>query len=358
LCCHGGIEPAYNPKEFLDSKKTYEAIKRFKFKEGKETLAGVEGIESKISGYGSSDGFWQSYFKEHKEKNKSEPIIDRPNQPDGYLVDTGAITNFLQNPELGYKNVKAFFRAHQHSFWGLKMVPKIDEEPVIVRKKVPGEGEGLPWWKDVVLKEKNINENGFPISSFGPFFTFSSAPEGASYPNSPLNYDCMGILSVAKDYNDWRLIPYEIPLDPDRNGKFVSIEKRKEWKEGEPLIKIEETLSKPDDIKINDCLKVEYVNAPKEKISLDTLKNEEEKPELEEIKNNISSNHEEISKGHEEFREELEEKKEVHQSFEEWKKEFNKKSEEKMKKIKQKGEQKMKELQREFELLKKKQSQK
>ncbi|MFA6264077.1 MAG: metallophosphoesterase [Candidatus Babeliales bacterium] len=245
--CHGGIEPAYNPQKFLSAhEKMYQAVERFTFPEEKSW----------------SDGFIQSYFAIDNPQQRGE-IVHRPNQPDGYLADMAAVAKFLL--QSAYSNVKAFFRAHQHSYAGLKMLPglgqKIDMASARIQpEQMPaGDKAYLPWWKDVVHAQKgkiDSTSDGILLKKYGPVFTFSSAPEGASYPPAAtLDFDCIGILTVTESYDTWRLIPYEVPLDTTRNGKYVHIEKVVDW-QGQLI---------DDEARIYDCLNVKFLEEPWDK---------------------------------------------------------------------------------------------
>jgi|GEM_PF-5808051 len=256
-CCHGGVEPRYNPSALLESSSAikFEAFDQPNFITG-------------LGGTGNSFGFTQSYFGQFIQGSVfAGKLIARPGQPDGYQLDTKALEKFLARPE--YKNVKGFIRGHQHSFYGCKMAPKCTE-PSINGEGVrvpPNETAQLVWWKRVVQEYLKlhpervygfITNEGVRISDFAPVFTFSSAPEGASYvPGSTLDYDCFGILTVRENYEDWRLIPYEISLLKDRNNKTVTCRESTTWHVGDGLITYEN-----GKIKVHDCINVMWDGVP------------------------------------------------------------------------------------------------
>ncbi|MFA5306169.1 MAG: metallophosphoesterase [Candidatus Babeliales bacterium] len=252
-CCHGGIEPAYDPQKLLSSlhNYNYQAVARFAFPDARFF----------------SDGFTQSYFA-FKNPGAVGKIVHRPQHPDGYLADTAATIGFLGTS--AYTNVKAFFRAHQHSYVGLKMLPAKGKEIDMAQARIKlnqmpvGDVAYLPWWKDVVNGDPDITADGFLLKNYGPVFTFSSAPEGASYPpDAPLDCDCIGILTVSASYDTWRLLPYELPLVPARDGKYVRISKKADW-----LGKLID-----DQARVYDCLSIEFLDEPWDKAAQVTAQN-------------------------------------------------------------------------------------
>jgi hypothetical protein len=251
-CCHGGLELGYNPATLLDA---LEGVQYQSF-EHPDFISSVEAV-------GKSYGFTQSFFSQVISENAGKVIV-RPGQPDGYQIDSRALGEILARSE--YRKIKVIFRGHQDSFYGCKMIPK-DPETRIVGDgvRIPqGETSELVWWRRILHDACPIKltGEGFLVSNYGPVFTLSSAPEGASYlPYGTLDYDCFGILTMGRCYEDWRFIPYETSLSSDRNGKFCV------WREKFGIVtkmndgKIRETLLielEGDAVKVNDCLNIEW----------------------------------------------------------------------------------------------------
>jgi hypothetical protein len=240
--CHGGIDPKYNPKALLDGPNTLELIR------GDYTKSGL------MEGY-----FCQYNPSFHGRITHCAGHTFRP------LIDTLALANFLSNPANGYTNVKVFFRGHQHSYYGCKMFLKEPREKLELSSRTDDKFDSqypLAWWQRV-LKHYHpilISSDGFQIINYGPVYTLSTAPEGASYPDNPFNYDCLGILTVGQNFEDWRFIPYEISLGEThkRDQKFVTCKICDAWRSGTKLIDITEA----GEININDCLEVSWGNTP------------------------------------------------------------------------------------------------
>lgn len=195
-CCHGGIEPFYNPISFLTADKniTFDLIFQhipiwpsntiFTQLLLDELMQAIKTIIPPIS-WQCGLGFLWGDFEENNLLNSQHAI--RYNPARGITATTQATQEFLTsfNEQLKTNNMSmhAFFRGHQHNAFGLKI--------------------GNTHWTDVVTQRDN-DETGFSIASYGPIFTFSTAAEGVELP-----YDCFGILTLNTKYENWRLKPYE-----------------------------------------------------------------------------------------------------------------------------------------------------
>jgi hypothetical protein len=176
LCCHGGFEDV-DLRAFLKSNLKIENFNNF-FESRKET--------------GEACGYLWSDFSSESITDDGQvlfvPNFYRDNA--GYLFDENSTVQICKN-----FRIKAVFRGHQHSFYGLKI------------------GGSLPDWchwidfdNGRLKKEVEDNGYGFRIHNISyPVFTFSTAAQA----NLNMPYDCYGILTTATSYKDWRLRPYE-----------------------------------------------------------------------------------------------------------------------------------------------------
>jgi len=240
-CCHGGIEIGFSPEKLLtsdDQKKIFQKIpgswnsddtyeEEFE-KEAwniiislveSDTFGGslkkdtgtnkVRGVTINEYCKKNYEGFNWSDFEQNSTKGKIELNKARGA---GYLADVAATRKYLQANNM----IKAFFRGHQDKDFGFKMF--FDEK--IPSSSYPkgyyvGYARGPYRWDKVVQDDKH--EDGFLIYKYPPVFTFTSATESQGVP-----HDCYSILTTAENYNLWRLKPYFLELDPDRNGNYVN----------------------------------------------------------------------------------------------------------------------------------------
>ncbi|KKQ33110.1 MAG: Serine/threonine-protein phosphatase [candidate division TM6 bacterium GW2011_GWF2_37_49] len=180
-CCHGGIEPSFNPKDFLnDANAQYfniAAVLRSNKAFNQKYSSVMQSFYS--SGFDSSQdcGFNWCDFEENEDfyfKNGR-----------GYSCKTSTVRQNFLDPF----GLKAIFRGHQHNGYGLKI-------------------GGFDHWSDVVGNVTQFKINPYPI------FTFSTAAESVGLP-----FDCFGILQTADKYEDWILTPYEHKLSSSCNAK-------------------------------------------------------------------------------------------------------------------------------------------
>jgi len=271
-CCHGGIDPLYDPENFLrDPTKKYARIKNDLFEQQKEEYYAIDKQQSQeieeatnrligdekefelleikeqekvLENIGKMSKKLENEYKDKKIaklnqiaenctiiEQSIEAIRAKLGSPlydflwcDFYHED---INKVEWNPERGsqiylnrldtlFKNlflnekIKAIIRGHQHFDFGLKLLSKLAKE--------------LKHWEDVVtIQEKE--EAKFKIGNYIPILTFSTAPEGVGSTERPMNYDCFGILTTAEKFEDCYMEVFETMLPPDRNGKFLSIKK-------------------------------------------------------------------------------------------------------------------------------------
>lgn len=206
-CCHGGIEPTLDPsivKAFLLNNDLSLNLKD-KLYQDPVKLSVAQLFKNEFGDdLKSSNGFTWCDFDEYGLQTE---LSYQPGR--GYMC--GILGKYLDD-----YNIKAIFRGHQHSGFGLKI-------------------GGKTHWTDFktasLSEQASSKPGGFSLSLVNyPVFTFSTGSEGVQLP-----YDCFGILTVGEKWEDWKLLPYEFDLTKDpagntlnRDGKFVKITKFKE----------------------------------------------------------------------------------------------------------------------------------
>ncbi len=187
--CHGGLQPNFNPNEFLSNS---ENIHKMEFGDGN--------FNSETNGF-----VWGDFYL------KNNQIIQD-------ISGRGQSMNFIRNipnvmssdpsikaPEC--TGVKAIFRGHQHSGCGLKMFPRTTDESMNKYENKSGLGlEPMPW-NEVVMKDREgfVYETKIRIDHYIPIFTFSTATE-----HGLTNKTFYGILQTTDNFSNWLLQPISI----------------------------------------------------------------------------------------------------------------------------------------------------
>lgn len=190
LLCHGGIntmDPSIRIKDFLNTKAPIGTI---------ETLDVLSEPDTR--------GWTWSDFE-----NTGTPVlVQRRDRP---YASEQATRTFLTN-----WNLKAIFRGHQHSNYGLKIGG--DEPGVQAAWSTYSQNNGLNLDGQIL---GHPSSRGFALDRISyPVFTFTTASSDVIQ----LPYDSFGILSAAARWSDWRLMPYVFNLNnTTRNEKFVEI---------------------------------------------------------------------------------------------------------------------------------------
>lgn len=200
-CCHGGIEPGFNPSMILSSSKDF------------FQLIPQRGDINCYHGFNWSD------FCQHGDGQ----IHDNETRCCGYVADVVATQKYLDsiNTQLmpAHTSLVGFMRGHQDMTFGCKMLFKPEK---FNSGRYTGSFKNGPYhWTDVVTLEDQ-KKPSFGLASYVQIYTFSTAAEGQGVP-----YDCFGILKMGTTFQNCSLDVYEIALDPqgnnERHNKFVSI---------------------------------------------------------------------------------------------------------------------------------------
>lgn len=205
LCSHAGFNLNENFKNFINGGNPYEKI------------INKKGSQSNANSF-ESCGF-----------------TGRTKGTSYFLTQEQATDYFAVN------KIKALFRGHQDSSFGLKVFFNQNSDNThptainfIAQESNSGvqkassyhNGQGPYHWSTVInfynQSGNSLNDNlGIILEKCEyPVFTLSSAPEGRQ-----IDFDCFCIVKTAQEYKNWRLIPYEFQLPGTRNNKFVSIKK-------------------------------------------------------------------------------------------------------------------------------------
>lgn len=256
-CCHGGVEPGYDPKPFIASDKSFDLISLTISQNETEELPYYEDEKpNNYAGFNWSD-FAQSYSnnKEIEDRVRQDVldhlqgkglsiqqidfnsfmkkgfemlkgnIVWNVSRGGGYIADIVSTFRYLQK-----NNLRAFFRGHQDQLFGLKMffnndfVYQAAWNADVSFQQERNYSCGPYNWRRVTSADDQVNPNGFQIAKYVPVFTFTSATEGQVVP-----FDCFGILTTGPSYDDWLLKPYEINLEPvgrelQRQEKYVALD--------------------------------------------------------------------------------------------------------------------------------------
>jgi len=211
-CCHGGIEPKFDPIEFLESKGKYFQV----LSEDSNFTVKFENILEINMANDHNLGFLGFNWSDFVQNTTSGKITTNGlRNGKGYLADVQATVAYFKV----VKKIKAFFRGHQDTAFGFKMLFLDDKEAEEKTKDKQDKHypNGPYHWTYVKDQADQLNPDGFKIAgnkvNHAPVFTFTTAAEGKSVP-----YDCFGILKTAENYADWRLKIYEINAFPPVNG--------------------------------------------------------------------------------------------------------------------------------------------
>lgn len=205
LCCHGGIEPGFDPKELLHDRSS----NKFQLISSQHIISCVENEIAKRDNY---SGFnWSDFCQENGGK-----IICNHTRGAGYIADIQATKEFLRQ-----QNIKAFFRGHQDMAFGIKMffnsaqdrdqkINELQEQgksfQTCLNLDIEDEAPQGPYhWQYVVHPD---HHETIPIGSYPPIYTLSTATEGRG-----LQFDCFGIVKTANIYENWTLQPHEYNLE-------------------------------------------------------------------------------------------------------------------------------------------------
>ncbi|KKQ33567.1 MAG: hypothetical protein US49_C0001G0247 [candidate division TM6 bacterium GW2011_GWF2_37_49] len=223
--CHGGVEPLYDSSALLkNSNKFYEKLQSTAI--SSKMVSSFDSIkllqtlhQSKFGPMLAKTDFVQAGFNwcdlaPNLKATQNIKVVENR----GYQASMGFIDHFMKD-----YGIQALFRGHQHYAFGLKLYKRVD-----------GSAQNGDHWRNVVNKNEQNNEDGFPIKNkaFYPVFTFSTAAASSAVGEKiNLPYDCFAIISVGSNWNEWRLKPYEfehnkrIMFNLDKN--YVSIARSK-----------------------------------------------------------------------------------------------------------------------------------
>lgn len=217
LCSHGGIDPHHNPQKLLlaSEEKRFELLSPENEKspqEGQELFALTEGTGTFLDrgrGY-----IWADYCQEdfwQKQGKKGSCIV--PSSTYRVFIPIDVANRLLENltQKLEKAAVRVCIRGHQHGVYGLKIgSPNWLGYSRASSENPEFHAEMSSHWTTHVEPE-DMGGDGFSLAKYGPIYTFSTAHDAGV----ELPYDCFGIVKVAKNFEDWKLAPYEWEIGDD-----------------------------------------------------------------------------------------------------------------------------------------------
>jgi|GEM_PF-446775 len=201
-CCHGGLEPGYNPQPLLQSNAHFDLLGRLnrscctghlaKYRDiytiswCSQTQSSKIFIPSAPSYNGDTIGFMWADFT--KEGYRSEW------NPERSLSASESLTTKIlayQNKNSS-KKVRGIVRAHQHN-----SVKNSAEQMNIMTELIESNGV-YKHWRPIETDEYRSLEDGL-------VWTFNVSPDSVYGSGCCYNFDTYGILSVKPKYKDWLL---------------------------------------------------------------------------------------------------------------------------------------------------------
>jgi hypothetical protein len=192
-CCHGGMEPGYNPTELLNS----DSIIKFQLLgELKRSTCACEEVPE-------SETYYTDFipiapvtenktigFMWHDFNLNNEDLGVNFQEGRGLFFSKNATENLLRKHNSGDKGVRGVFRAHQHHTTLNPMMKGLIESRGVYKL-----------WNE---PEKAIFPAARSIAD-GLVWTFNVAPNSAYGIGCGFSFDAFAILTVASSYEDWQI---------------------------------------------------------------------------------------------------------------------------------------------------------
>jgi hypothetical protein len=196
-CCHGGMEPGYNPSKLLNGSKKFQLLGslkretlRYRNRDGSFTGTPEFTPHASFSGENEFIGFMWHDFIEHKLDNT---IVCRPGR--GLAFAKGAVEKLLSRQNKGQRSVRGVFRGHQHS------ASRKSDPFNLMHGLIESRGVYKLWAEDF---ETALAPESRTVSD-GLVWTFNVAPDSHFGVGCDFNFDAYAILTVALDYDEWSL---------------------------------------------------------------------------------------------------------------------------------------------------------
>ena len=198
-CCHGGIEPTYNPRKLLD---TYRALYQ------------SVGPERRCLGL-----FWNDFC--------ASDVNGKTTRGDGHIVSGKKHTlNYCSQA-----GIRMVMRAHQDQKFGAKLFfADNDSEEAERTIEDPKQYQNGPYHWIPVMQSLDVNQARFPamLLDHYPVVTHTAAVEARA-----LSSDCFSTLTTGYFWNEWMLEIYDYFLgnsnkEESREGKYLHIHKTPE----------------------------------------------------------------------------------------------------------------------------------
>ncbi len=256
-CCHGGIEPAYNPRNLLLEKNTnitYECLlgknepskfideitKNTAFKHFSEEEQMPVGPRTNFY----CPGFlWNDFCRYYNTSgneiyNQSKMVFTGHLCVASFDVIQKYLT-WLNNTQLQTKtsgvSLNCIIRGHQHSDYVIMMFDPEFNTKFRQHKTSPNASTQLPEsqikdWKFFATPQQIYSSIPLEMHKLFPVFTLTAAPEGVGNDNAhgtnvKFRRDGFGIITIDPDYKKWKLQPHDYPIiRPEKStGLYCSI---------------------------------------------------------------------------------------------------------------------------------------
>ncbi|MFH1831410.1 MAG: metallophosphoesterase family protein [bacterium] len=198
LCTHGGFVANYSPRKLLNApKEIYEHIPALGHKQDGDSESSSVLLQKDWAGSFNWSDF--DYKDGDLNFNRARGL--------GLIFHKDMTLKYLRS-----NKINAVLRGHEHCDFGLKMLGKAGGED---SKGLVLETRKQAHWTDIVPESQRVN-NEILVYKYYPVFTFSAA-SGA--PSCFQPYDCYGILTTAKKWQDWSLKVSEVVATNSREVK-------------------------------------------------------------------------------------------------------------------------------------------
>ena len=190
-CCHGGMEPGYNPTELLNSKHTCNLLG--KMKRSKCVCGEISGVTKYYTDF-TPTSLMQPYnlgfaWSDFELDPQLTGVTCRKGR--GLIFTKGATQNLLTQQNTGAKTVSFVFRAHQH-------IPSPTD--LMMQRLVENQGVYSLWQPSETTLEPESR-----IIPRGSVWTLNVAPDSIYGMECKFDFSALAIITVAAEVDSWRL---------------------------------------------------------------------------------------------------------------------------------------------------------
>jgi len=227
-CNHGGMEPGYDPKSLLNSsgKERFQLLGELKQKTfakqhpqwlDMSDAAIRQLVDSKLADFKprspvlpATVGFmWNDYAV-----FADEPGVAYHPARLSFIYGRSATAYLLEEASTARANLRAVFRAHQHSSVPNAMMNRLVASQGAFRhwQSRDGQNQALA---DRTLLRKLVDTSPRRSIPKGSVWTFNVAPDSVYGAGNDYAFDTIGILQTEESFQDWRLQVVNVPVKLD-----------------------------------------------------------------------------------------------------------------------------------------------